>query len=180
MATDSGNRHTGLTWRAGWIILLCILLSIGIYVCSSRVPIIYAIDTDGRILIAQHVNTGTTLESQYIHSVARCPIIEKFEINETYDIVLMESWNCSFGAGIETETPDDASTRMENGYYVYENINQPFSEIAFHAVALNDHTLTIDDKTWELSKHPFRGTTLTIFVTEERRLAYWKHKLQLF
>src|SRR5699024_11115228 len=153
---------------------------IGMYVCGSRVPINYAIDTDGRILIAQHVNTGTTLDSQYIHPVARCPIIQQFEINEAYEIVIMECCNCSFGAAIDAEAPDDGCTRMETGYYAYENINQPFSEIAFHAVALNDHTLTIDDKTWALSKHPFRGTTLTIFVTEERRLAYWKHKLQLF
>ncbi|MBP1970961.1 hypothetical protein J2Z83_003098 [Virgibacillus natechei] len=163
--------------RLGWLLGLGILIAIGIYLFLLDVPIMYAIDEEENILISERVDADTTFTSEYIHSVVRCPIIEKLEVNDQHEMVLMESWNCSFGAGIETEAPPGATDRMEDGFYVIDNMNQVFTEISFHPVEMSDQILTIDDKEWNLSKEPFVGETFSLTVEEESLFIYWWNKI---
>ncbi|WP_163969408.1 DUF1850 domain-containing protein [Oceanobacillus halotolerans] len=154
-----------------------LLVIIGIFLLLSKVHVLYALDDNGNILIAERVNADMTFSSQYIHSVAKCPIIEKFEISDQYKMVLMESWNCSFGAGIETEPPPGATDRMEDGFYVIDNIQQVHDEIRFHPVAITDQVLTIGEKSWNVSRYPFVGKTFTVQIQEKAQLTYWLSKL---
>ncbi|MUV37192.1 hypothetical protein JNUCC1_00998 [Lentibacillus sp. JNUCC-1] len=175
MKTQSNPALQRLIKRpAGWIIGLsaCVLMGIGIYLLASDVHIIQATDDSGDILMVQQINADSTLTSRYIHSVARCPMIEKFQINKTGEIVLTESWNCSFGAGIEYQTPEGATTREEDGFFIYEGLNKPFKQLSIHAVKLNEYTVTIDGQTYELSKNPYLGKTITFEVMEQTRFSY--------
>src|SRR5699024_5539952 len=100
-------------------------------------------------------------------------------INDDNDFLLMESWNCSFGAGIEAEKPQGAMQRMEDGYLVYDEINKPLSQFAVHAALINEQMLKIDDQTWNFSEEPFLDETIELYIKEESRLIYWWHKLQV-
>ncbi|WP_170848174.1 DUF1850 domain-containing protein [Lentibacillus halodurans] len=141
----------------------------------SNVYVIYATADNGDILIAERVNADTTFSSRYLHSVAKCPVIEKYEVNNNDKMVLMESWNCSFGAGIETEPPPGAADHMEDGFYVIDDIDKPLQEILFHPVRIAEQTLTIDGKSWDISREPFVGRTFTLVIKQEKWPAYlWK------
>lgn len=163
--------------KLGWLLGVCLLTVIGIYLFLLDVPVLYAIDEEENILISERVDADTTFMSEYIHSVVKCPIIEKLEVNDQFEIVLMESWNCSFGAGIETESPPGATDRIEDGFYVIDNMNQVFTEISFHPVEMSDQILTIDDKEWNLSKEPFVGETFSLTVEVESLFIYWWNKI---
>ncbi|WP_373894113.1 DUF1850 domain-containing protein [Virgibacillus natechei] len=163
--------------RLGWLLFFCLIIAIGICLSLTNVHVMYAIDEDGNILISKQVNADTTFSSEYIHSVVKCPIIEKHEVNEQGEMILMESWNCSFGAGIETEAPPGATDRLEDGFYVIDNINQVLPEILYHPVEMSDQILTIDDQEWNISKEPFVGKTFSLTVEEESLLVYWWKKI---
>ncbi|WP_390358692.1 DUF1850 domain-containing protein [Virgibacillus byunsanensis] len=143
----------------------------------SNVHVMYAIDEEENILIMEQVNADTTFSSEYIHSVAKCLIIEKFEVNDNHEMVLMESWNCSFGAGIETKPPPGATDRLEDGFYVIDDINQVFTDISLHAVPMNEQIIKIDGKQWNVSEAPFVGKNFTISIEKENVLTYWIKKL---
>ncbi|WP_176448535.1 DUF1850 domain-containing protein [Lentibacillus sp. CBA3610] len=137
----------------------------------------YAKADNGDVLIAERVNADTTFSSRYLHSVVKCPIIEKYEVNGDYEMVLMESWNCSFGAGIETEPPSGSTDRMEDGFYVIDNIDKLFQEVLFHPVSIAEQTITIDGQTWDISREPFVGRTFSLVIEQENRLTYLWTKL---
>lgn len=180
MKCKSTNRYPNLIWRTGWrLLFLSLLIGVVVYLLASHISVIKAYDENDNLLFLKQVNIETTIESNYIHSVARCPMIEKFEVSAKDEIVLMESWNCSFGAGIEAETPVGATTRMENGYFIYGDINEPYKKLSLHAAQINQQTLTIDDETWDFSQKPFLDETINLYITKERRIVYWWHKLQL-
>src|SRR5699024_6012653 len=172
------NRCLTVGWLTGWILLLGLLVVLGILLLSN-ITVIHAYNETGDLLIEKKVTTDTTIQSRYIHSVARCPMIEKFAINDDNDFLLMESWNCSFGAGIEAEKPQGAMQRMEDGYLVYDEINKPLSQFAVHAALINEQMLKIDDQTWNFSEEPFLDETIELYIKEESRLIYWWHKLQV-
>lgn len=163
--------------RLGWLLGISLITFIGIYLFLSNVHVMYAIDEDGDILISKQVNADTTFSSEYIHSVVKCPIIEIHEVNEQGEMVLMESWNCSFGAGIETQAPPGATDELEDGFYVIDNINKVLTEILYHPVGMSDQILTIDDQEWNISKEPFVGKTFSLAVEEESLLVYWWKKI---
>ncbi|RYG72246.1 DUF1850 domain-containing protein [Lentibacillus lipolyticus] len=160
--------------RLAWIITGVIIL-IGIYLLQSDVRVMYAEADNGDVLIAEFVNADTNVSSRYIHSVAKCPIIEKYEVDNDDDIVLMESWNCSFGAGIETEPPPGATDRLDDGFYIIESIEKEFQQVLFHPVRIAKQTITIDGKTWDIYKEPFVGRTFSLTIEKEPMVVYlWK------
>ncbi|MFD2762463.1 DUF1850 domain-containing protein [Lentibacillus juripiscarius] len=169
------KKRQRLPWRRLAWIITGIFILIGIYLLQSDVHVMYAEADNGDVLIAELVNADTNVSSRYIHSVAKCPIIEKYEVNSEYDMVLMESWNCSFGAGIETEPPPGATDRLEDGFYVIDSIEKKFQEVLFHPVRMAKQTITIDRKTWDIYKEPFVGRTFSLHIKEEPMVVYlWK------
>lgn len=92
-------------------------------------------------------------------------------------MVLMESWNCSFGAGIETKPPPGATDRMEDGYYVIDNIDQTFQEILLHPVSIAEQKLTIDGHTWNISRKPFEGRTFSLEIEKQNWFVFLIEKL---
>src|SRR5699024_852546 len=165
----SSDKRQSLHKRRLAVLLTGLIIFVGIYLLMKDVHVMYAMADNGDVLIAERINADTTFSSRYLHSVAKCPIIEIYEVNDAYEMVLMESWNCSFGAGIETEPPPGATDRMEDGFYVIEQIDQTFQEVLFHPVSIADQTLTIDGKNWDLSRKPFEGRTFSLEIEKDRK-----------
>lgn len=167
---------------AGWMISCgcCFLTGISIYLLVSQVTVIQAADDAGSILKVQQVNGDSTMIFRYIHSVARCPMLEKYEITDEHEILLKESWNCSFGAGIEAQTPEGSTIRKEDGYFIYEGLDQTFAELSIHAVELNNYTIQIDEQTWKLSQAPFLGQTISFSIKKQNRFLYLWRKVTVW
>ncbi|MFD1363451.1 DUF1850 domain-containing protein [Lentibacillus salinarum] len=178
METRPHKRHSLPKRRLAWL-LLVIMLLIGIYLLLSPVHVMFAKADNGDVLIAKRINADTHFSSRYIHSVEKCPIIEKYVVSADYVMVLMESWNCNFGAGIETQPPPGATDRLEDGYYVIDDIDKAFDDVLFHPVSIAEQQLTIDDETWEISREPFEGRTFRLFIEKETVLMYLWHQLSL-
>ncbi|GAE93702.1 hypothetical protein JCM21714_2805 [Gracilibacillus boraciitolerans JCM 21714] len=66
---------------------------------------------------------GDRFSHQYIHSVEKSPVQEIFELSNSGEIVTMESWTKSFGAGLPYQHQGEVS--MKDGYYVMRNLNRP-------------------------------------------------------
>lgn len=148
--------------RRGRILLLLVLFIIGmIIVLLMRVTVIHATDEDARTLLKKRIEPGAEMTSSYLHSVEKCPMVEKFHIDRL-QIVLDESWNCNFGAGIEASIPEGAKGAFEDGFYKIRSIDKHFEEIQFHPVKIARQQLQIDDETWNLYEKPFVGETFTL------------------
>ncbi|SFD65863.1 hypothetical protein SAMN05216238_10325 [Lentibacillus persicus] len=171
MTASSGKRQS-LYKRRLAVLLISFIIFAGIYLFTNDVYVMYAMADNGDVLIAERINADTTFSSRYLHSVAKCPIIEKYEVNKAYEMVLMESWNCSFGAGIETNPPPGATDRMEDGYYVIDDIEKTFQEILFHPVSIAEQKLTIDGRTWNISQKPFEGRTFSLVIEQENWFSF--------
>ncbi|WP_170105207.1 DUF1850 domain-containing protein [Desmospora activa] len=161
-----------------FMIGVVLLVWVGV-VLSQPIFVLRIADEAGNTLLVQRVESGTAFSHRYIHSVAKCPIIEKFEVDDQYRMVLMESWNCNFGAGIATEPPPGAVDRLVDGYYVIENIRQVMPELAFHPVTFTEDKLSVDQRSWNLSQPPFVGETITLTVEQTRVWHYWWERFGL-
>ncbi|GAB4074898.1 hypothetical protein GCM10028778_24010 [Barrientosiimonas marina] len=174
---ESARKRHSLRGRRLAGLLFGIFLLIGGFVLLSSVHVMLGEADNGDVLLAQRVNTDTQWSSRYIHSVEKCPIIEKYEIDDQYKMVLMESWNCSFGAGIATQSPPGATDRLEDGYYVIDDIDKPFDDVLFHPVSIAEQELTIDGETWQISRQPFEGRTFSLKIEKETRMTYLWQRL---
>ncbi|MDR6224561.1 DUF1850 domain-containing protein [Desmospora profundinema] len=173
------NIQKALRFRNAFSFLLGAVLFLGaVLVLSQSIVVLQVVDETDQPLIIHPVESGTRFSHQYRHSVAKCPIIEKFELDNQSRMVLMESWNCSFGAGIATEPPPGASDRLVDGFYVIEDIGQVVPELFFHPVAITDHRLTVENQTWNLSEPPFEGQTIRLTIEQTTRWRYWVHVIQ--
>lgn len=149
----------------------------GVWFITQPVHVVRVSLESGDEMILRQVQPGTPFSQRYIHSVAKCPIIEKFIIDEQFRMVLMESWNCSFGAGIATEPPPGATDRLEDGFYVIDEIEQEIPVLYVHAVSFTDHHLRIDHEDWNLSRPPFVGETIKMEVAMLTKWHYWWSRL---
>lgn len=164
-----------LAWVMGFL-----LFGFVIHITLSTVNVMTGtLEDTNEVILIQKIDSETTVESEYLHSVEKCPIIEKYTLNNQYEMVLQESWNCSFGAGIATEPPPGAKGRLEPGYYVIDQINQMLPSIDFHPVPIAEQTLTIDGVKWFIYKPPFAGKTFTLTTTKKARIVYWWHRIGL-
>ncbi|TFJ91271.1 DUF1850 domain-containing protein [Lentibacillus salicampi] len=173
----SSDKRPSLHKRRLALLFMGLIIVVGIYLLLKDVHVMYATADNGDVLIAERISSDTTFSSRYLHSVVKCPIIEKYVVGDDYEMVLMESWNCSFGAGIETEPPPGATDRLEDGFYVIDQIDKPFQEVLFHPVSIAEQVLTIDGEKWDISNEPFEGRTFSLQIEKENWLTYlWKRR----
>ncbi|CAM3741927.1 DUF1850 domain-containing protein [Marinicrinis lubricantis] len=155
--------------KYGFLIVVCLVL---LLLWLGRPVSAFVIQdvTEGSTIYAHVIDDSLSISHRYIHSVEKCPIIEKFEVRKE-GIELTESWNCSFGAGIAYDE-GSGSGSIQDGYYVIENIGKKMSELYVSPASFSDHTMTIDDETIALSeKYPYH--TLQLTIQELSRLELW-------
>lgn len=157
-------------------IILCVLLTYELFIMwqfsfQKMDVLLLSNEEEHRVIWSGVVEQGMEVSHRYIHSVERCPIIEKFTVDDASRLVLMESWNCSFGAGIASDDGTGRGT-LKEGFYVIEDIRQPFQELRFSAASFTEHTLTINEETIQLSKH-FPEKTIRLHIEQLRRYQTW-------
>lgn len=123
----------------------------------------------GATLWEAPIEAGERFSHRYIHSVERSEVREVFTVRETGDIVAMESWTRSFGAGLPYERKGEVS--LEQGYYVLRNIEQTVDQLHMMPSHLFPHTFHFKNITIDLHDRPFVRNLLTIRVVP---ISHWK------
>jgi hypothetical protein len=114
-----------------FILALIALLLIGglllwLFGLQSYYLQLYLIRED-QVYWEHEVQPGETFQHEYVHSVEKTPVIEKYIIDEDYSIVAVETRTKSFGAGLPFYSEEQVE--REDGYYIIrdpENRTVPF------------------------------------------------------
>lgn len=84
-----------------------------------------------KIFFKEQINSGDRFSISYIHSVEKTPVIEIFEINKNYQIVLKETHTVSTGAGLPSQVFNQEVFIHEDNKFKIKNINRILSFIPF-------------------------------------------------
>ncbi|QGG48623.1 DUF1850 domain-containing protein [Heliorestis convoluta] len=125
----------------------------------------------GSLLFSVAIEKGDWFSHRYIHSVERSEVIEKFKIDEKGQILAMESWTSSFGAGLPHLSKGQSA--LIDGYYVLQEIEEPVSSLYLLPDDLFPHTLHVHDETILLSASPYVGVVIKIDVIKLPFWSYW-------
>ncbi|WP_128895766.1 DUF1850 domain-containing protein [Longirhabdus pacifica] len=159
--------------------IFLIVIIVLIFLFGKRIHVFTISDEYGKeVYYVQRVETGAQLSHTFIHSVELCPLTEKWTLNEQLQFVLMESWNCSFGAGIAYNAEHAGTGAMKDGFYVIKDMNVVQGPIYMHPRDFTDHHFQIDDTTLNLSER-FPNEIIYIQVENYPKWKYWYYKYQL-
>ncbi|MCT8136892.1 DUF1850 domain-containing protein [Anaerobacillus sp. CMMVII] len=159
------------------IIACCLLLSFILLNVSSphRLLVIEEAKT-GKVLWQEEIFASEWFHHEYIHSVEKSIVIEKFKIDDTGQIFAMESWTRSFGAGLPYELK--GNLQITDGYYILKDIYEPIEILHMQPSHLHLHTFHFRDEVLVLSEPPYTRTHLKIYSKPLRwyEYIYWSIK----
>ncbi|WP_190238695.1 DUF1850 domain-containing protein [Salipaludibacillus neizhouensis] len=112
-------------------------------------------DKEDVMLVFQHARTGNvisqypvTVESEitlsWIHSVEKTPWHETYQVQDDHRLLLKRTSFQSYGAGVDHQKGE---IKIENGFIIYENINEYFDELSWIHSHRTKHEITMDDET---------------------------------
>ncbi len=157
-------------------VLLILLLSWFLWHRPPYLLVISDMNT-GKTLWERGIEQGESFSHEYIHSVEKSPVKEVFQFSSTGEVLTMESWTKSFGAGLPYQREGDVE--MKDGYYVIKNLNRPIhgGVLRMKPSDMYPHTFSFRDHTIYLSKEPFVTKIIEIDVKD---LSWWEGFLHLF
>ncbi|MDQ0252851.1 hypothetical protein J2S74_000223 [Evansella vedderi] len=145
------------------ITLFLLVLFASFHVSSPYLSLVIAGQGE-EVLWKTDIQREEWFSHQYTHSVEKSPVIEKFKVNEAGEIVTMESWTKSFGAGMPFE--QQGTVEMKDGFYILKDLNRPIHGglLQMKPSSLYPHTFQFRDEELLLSEAPFKGKRLKIKV----------------
>lgn len=160
------------------IFVIFISIGIGIFLNLTspyKALVIENIRT-GEILWKSDIKIDEWFEHQYIHSVEKSPVIEKFRINDMGEIITMESWTKSFGAGLPFL--QQGNVEMIDGFYVMRDLNRPThgGVLQMKPSTLYPHTFHFREQELQLSEAPFAKALIKI----ETKQMTWLEAIMLY
>ncbi|RYD05941.1 hypothetical protein N752_06765 [Desulforamulus aquiferis] len=120
-------------------------------------------DKFNQILIPMVLDKTFTIE--YIHSVQKTPVQEKFILAPGNKIILTETTFQSFGVG----TPflaDEGTLVNKNGTFVLTDLSRSFESINLGFLPLTKHTIVYRNDTYNFSDY-FKPNSLIIVQAEQ-------------
>ncbi|TMW72334.1 DUF1850 domain-containing protein [Alteribacter natronophilus] len=100
---------------------------------------------------------------EYIHSVEKSKVMEKYKLASDGQLYAMESWTRSFGAGLPYE--DRGTAEIVDGWYILKDLYSPLEELRMLPSHLHLHTFHYGDEELVLSDPPFKRTHIRIHVS---------------
>ncbi|MGN8647770.1 DUF1850 domain-containing protein [Gracilibacillus sp. HCP3S3_G5_1] len=158
------------------VVVITLLLSLLLWHRPQYLLVITDMNT-GEALWTSEIDQGETFSHEYIHSVEKSPVKEVFQFSTSGELVTMESWTKSFGAGMPYQREGDVE--LKDGFYVMRNINRPIhgGVLRMKPSNLYPHTFSFRDQTIYLSKEPFVKKIIEIDVID---LSWWEGFVRTF
>ena len=159
-------------------ILVIIIFSLSVF----KVNLLQIVDyNNDNILWERMIEAGDTFNIKYLHSVAKTPVIEFFEIKDG-KILLTGTEYQSYGAGLPTEATQGEYI-VEDDKFIIKNINQFLPEILLRVSDYAEHQFTYNQEKYLLYKEIKNETLLQIktqktsyFRFIKRRVLKWLKK----
>lgn len=128
---------------------LCAALGVAVFVCVPRL-FLTAEDENGRVVLMWPVHLGDRYTIRFIHSVARRPVDEIYEIARDCSI-LRETVYDMMGAGLPHSPESGQTFTTENGKYHIRGYDLHIPALTYRINAVvADHTLLIDGREYPL------------------------------
>ena len=118
----------------------------------------------GEILWQQPIEKEEWFRHEYVHSVEKSKVIEKFKFSSDGEMLAMESWTRSFGAGMPYE--QRGTVEFIDGYYVLSDLNDPIEVLHMIPSHLQLHTFHFNEEEIVLSEPPFKRNHIKIEVVQ--------------
>ncbi|WP_163539081.1 DUF1850 domain-containing protein [Gracilibacillus sp. YIM 98692] len=158
-----------------FLVIGCLfLLYVFIHMQSPRYVLFIMEEKTEDILWSSLVKKNEWFEHEYIHSVEKSPVIEKFRVTSSSDIVIMESWTKSFGAGLPYE--HEGTVELKNGFYITKDLNRPIhgGALIMKPSDLYPHVFRFQDQELFLSEEPFVKKIIRIDVQKIKWYEFWR------
>lgn len=153
---------------------ICFLLCVLLAAVTLAIPIRLLILTDEseRAVFAKAVKLGERCTVRFIHSVARRPVDEVYEVARDC-LVLQETWFDMGGAGLPLDLPDPKlAFSLENGKYHITGYNMRLPNLTYRInKVVADHALIFGARETKLKELVGPGRALTFRV--RKRPAGW-------
>jgi hypothetical protein len=138
-------------------LLLIIVFSLFVF----KVNLLQIIDYQKSELVwEERAENGAEFRIKYLHSVAKTPVIEFFEIKDG-KILLTGTEYQSYGAGLPTEAVQ-GEYLLENDRFIIKNIDQQLPEIMLRVSDYAEHEFIFEDHSFPLYKEIKTETLLQI------------------
>ncbi|SFM42178.1 protein of unknown function [Gracilibacillus orientalis] len=159
-----------------FIVIIMLLLSWFLWHRAHYLLVISDMNTE-ETLWSSEIDQGESFFHEYIHSVEKSSVKEVFQFSSTGELLTMESWTKSFGAGMPYQRKGDVE--IKDGYYIMKNLNRPVhgGVLRMKPSTLYPHTFSFRDQTIYLSKEPYVKRIIEINVIE---LSWWEGILRFF
>src|SRR6056297_4039929 len=141
------------------LLFLFIILIFSLLVFKVNVLQIINYQSD-KIIWEQKVKDGDDFSIKYLHSVAKTPVIEFFEIKDG-KILLTGTEYQSYGAGLPT-SDEQGDYIVDNDKFIIKNIDQKLPEIMLRVSDYAQHKFIYNDKTYKLYESVKTETLLQI------------------
>ncbi|PAB59178.1 DUF1850 domain-containing protein [Anaeromicrobium sediminis] len=112
--------------------LILALLALILFSYNMTVLEVFVADKgvdNGKILLRIPVKTGRTFEVNWIHSVSKRPVIEKYEIQNNLKIAISEMKFDTFSANLPARPDYDTKWEYKDNYIRVYNYNMEFDEV---------------------------------------------------
>jgi hypothetical protein len=154
------------------LLLLIIVFSLSVFKVVTLQLIDYRTD---KIIWEEKVETGDKFAIKYLHSVARTPVIEFFEIKDG-KILLTGTEYQSYGAGLPTSAVSGEYI-VEDDKFIIKNINQFLPDIMLRVSDYAEHEFIFNQKNFKLYKNL---NTETLLQIKTEKISYFTFILRRF
>lgn len=123
-------------------------------------------DVDGRIRFTRPVAVGDVFTIAFLHSYAKSPVEEMFEVAGAGEFRLRETRYADFGAGLPHEP--EPGTRMEfgDGRIRISGYDVKFEVLELRVGRIADHTLSLGGESVRLDGLFAPGSGVAVYVAE--------------
>jgi len=148
------------------LFILIIVFSLFVF----KVNLLQIIDyQQDKIIWEEKAENGAEFKIKYLHSVAKTPVIEIFEIKDG-KILLTGTEYQSYGAGLPTEAVQ-GEYLVENDKFIIKNINQFLPEIMLRVSDYAEHEFVFKEDTIPLYQEIETETLLQI---QCKKISYFR------
>lgn len=128
------------------------------------VPCLEVRSRTGRLLFSRPVHLHERVTLNYIHSVARRPVDEIWEVSPREMLVLRETVYDSFGAGLPTEAAPGEKMELKDGRLRISGMNRELPVVGLAVGRIAQHTLVFKNGTVRLADVSPPGSLVEIRV----------------
>jgi hypothetical protein len=157
-------------------ILILIILFAAYYLYNQEITLLKIIDyKENNIIWEAKTVEGDKFTIKYLHSVAKTPVLEIFEITNG-EIVLISTEYQSYGAGLPFL--NEHQYILEDNKFIIREINKELPEILLRVSDYALHEFIFKNKVYKLYELVKDETLLEISTEKNNNLYYYKREVK--